>query len=322
VTYLAHHWAFDPFLVVVAALVVVNEVGLARLRKRSVYRRSRSRRLRSFAFYGGLALLVIAVASPIDYWASKYFFIHMIEHILVMFFAPALVVLGAPWLPMLFAVPVTARRRVMRAVILGGWARPLRWAGRLLRAPWTGFVALNAVMIGWHVPALFDAGERNQAVHVWLMHGSFFLAGVLFWMQIVASPPISPRLSAIGQCASLIGSNVVMFVLAMSMSLFTTSSWYSVYNHLPGVTLSPFADQQIGAAVLWVCGDLWAVPALIVVFRRAIGEQGGFSNVLDHALRVAPAGADAVGRARTDDAEGAFANRAAKIRFPKPHRDS
>ena len=287
-TYVVHHWALDPFLVVAGALVVINEVGLARLRRRSICLRSRRRRLRSFAYYGGLALLAISVASPIDYWGGKYFFVHMVEHILLMFLAPALVVIGAPWLPTLFAVPVKARRSAMRAVLLGAWARPLRWAGRLLRAPWTGFFALNATMVVWHVPALFDAGEEHQAVHVWLMHGSFFLAGVLFWTQILASPPMSPRLSAVGQCASLIGSNVVMFVLAMSLSIFTSSSWYPVYAHIPGVSLSPFADQQIGAAILWVCGDFWAVPALIVVIRRAMVAEGGISNALEHMLHRLP----------------------------------
>ncbi len=98
-SYLVDNWSFDPFVIVVALIVVLNEAGLANLRRRSLPERTRARRLRSLFFYAGLALLLIAVMSPIDYWADDYFFVHMIEHILIAFFAPILIVAGAPWLP-------------------------------------------------------------------------------------------------------------------------------------------------------------------------------------------------------------------------------
>ena len=108
-SYLFTHWSYDPFILIVAATVVLHEIGLTRLNRRSSPQRARRRRLRSLSFYAGLAVLLLAVVSPIDYWASSYFFVHMIEHILIMFFAPILIVIGAPWLPLLFALPGRVR---------------------------------------------------------------------------------------------------------------------------------------------------------------------------------------------------------------------
>ena len=278
------HWSFDPFLLVVAALVVLHERGLANLARRSTTERARRRRVRSGAFYGGLALLLVTVESPIDYWAGSYFYIHMIEHILIMFFAPMLVVAGAPWIPLVHGLPVTVRRRVGRAVLLGPWARPLRAVGRFLGRGVVAVVALDVVMVVWHVPVLFDLAARSQYVHVWLMHGSFFVTGVFFWLQIIPSHPIKPKLSGVGQTVAIISTNVVMFVLAMALSIFSTHSWYAPYDHLAGVSLSPFADQQIGAAILWVCGDFWALPALIVVIKRAVEQEGDVNSLIERAF--------------------------------------
>jgi putative membrane protein len=283
--YLLSNWSFDPFLVVAAGVAAWHEAGLCRLARRSRPERTRQRRLRSAYFYAGLAVLLLAVESPIDYWADDYFFVHMIQHLLLMFAAPTLIVAGAPWQPLLAALPARLDRAATRSVLAGGWSRPLRAASGFLLRPWVSVILFNAVMIAWHVPALFDLAENNQAVHIWLMHGSFLAAGLLFWLQYIPSPPFRRRMPLTSRAAALFGTNVVMIMLAMALSIFSRTSVYPVYSHLPGVTLPPFADQQIGASILWVCGDFWALPTMIVIIRQIAGSEGGLSATFDHGFR-------------------------------------
>jgi len=284
VSYLTQHWSFDPFLLIAAIVVIWHEIGLARLARRSRPDRTRQRRRRSLLFYAGLAVLLIAVQSPVDYWADDYFFVHMIQHLLLMFAAPTLVVAGAPWQPFLDALPGRSGKAATREVMTGGWAQPLRAAGAFMLRPWVSVIFFNLVMFAWHLPGPFDLSERNQAVHIWLTHSSFFIAGVLFWLQFVGSPPFRIKMSTVAQASALVATNCVMWVLAMAMGFLTSTSWYSVYDHVPGVTLPAFADQQIGAGILWICGDFWAIPTMIFVIRKLMAEDGSVSAAVDRIL--------------------------------------
>jgi len=290
--YLIDHWSFDPFLIIVVGLVIWHEVGLARLARRSRPERTRQRRRRSWLFYGGLAVLLLAVQSPIDYWADDYFFVHMFQHLLLMFAAPTLVVAGAPWQPLLDGLPRQWGKALTRETLTSRWSRPLRAVGGFLLRPWVAVALFSAVMIAWHLPVLFDLAANNEAVHIWLMHGSFFAAGVLFWLQFIPSPPFRRRMPLVSRAAALIVTNVIMIGIAMSLSILVSGSVYPVYDHIPGVTLPPFADQQLGAAILWVCGDFWAIPTMIVIIRQMLETDGSMSVALDRILNrgAAPTG--------------------------------
>ena len=289
-SYLTGHWSPDPFLIIAIIVAVWHEIGLARLARRDG-EPAGQRRKRSLAFYGGLAVALAAVDSPVEYWADRYFFMHMAQHLLLMFAAPTLIVAGAPWQPLLSAIPD-------RAVGIG-WSRPLRAAGGWLLRPWVAVVAFNFVMLFWHVPALLDLAVDNQAVQIWLLHSSYLIAGLLFWLQFIPSPPFRMRMPPEGQAVALVVTNVIMWLLAMAMSFLTSVSWYSVYDHVPGVALPPFADQQIGAGILWVCGDFWAVPALIAAVRRIIAADGSLGSALDKMLGRGSTADDATTTGRT-----------------------
>ena len=190
-SYLTEHWSFDPFLILAVVVAVWHEVGLGRLARRSRPERTRERRLRSLWFYAGLAVLLLAVESPIDYWADDYFFVHMIQHLLLMFAAPSLIVAGAPWQPLLDALPGRSGRSVTRGVLAGGWSRPLRAAGGFFLRPWVAVALFNAVMIVWHLPGPYRPG-REQPGRAHLADARQFLrrrGAVLAAVHPVAAVP-------------------------------------------------------------------------------------------------------------------------------------
>jgi putative membrane protein len=282
--YLTEHWSFDPFLVIAIALAIWHEIGLARLAGRSGPDLVRPLRRRSVLFYAGLVVLLIAVQSPIEYWSYDYFFVHMIQHLLLMFAAPTLVVAGAPWQPLLAALPGRSGEGEGHQDVTARWFRPLRAVGGFMLRPWVSVTFFSVVMVVWHLPGPFDLADRNQTVQIWLQHASFVIAGVLFWLQFIPSPPFRIRITPVSQAVALLATNCVMWVLAMAMGFLTSGSWYSVYNHIPGVTLPAFADQQIGAGILWICGDFWAVPTMVFVIKKLLAEDGSVSAAVDRLL--------------------------------------
>ena len=163
VNYVSDNWSYDPFLIVVAVVVALHELGLHNLRRRSRAADAPEPAAgSSLLFYGGLAVLLVAVVSPIDYWADDYFFVHMIEHILIMFFAPILIVAGAPWLPLVHGLPgrgQAASWDVPSSSV--HWARPLRALGRFLPGGLVAVVAFNVAMVIWHVPR-FLRSRRDE----------------------------------------------------------------------------------------------------------------------------------------------------------------
>jgi len=293
VTYLTHHWGY-PVLALVALLVVaVHERGLRALNARSTIAHARARRQRMWLAYAGIAVLTLSVVSPLQYWSMEYFWVHMIQHVTVMLAAPALYVAGAPAVPLVYALPVATRRRLLRRVFLRPGRPLLRRIGAVVFSPLFAIVFFNVVMVVWMIPSVFNPVMGDPGLHISLMLTSFFVSGLLFWAQFIPSRPWRPTLSPFARVGALLATNVVMTIVAMSLSFLASGPFYDIGNSMLGMahmssmvptTLNPFADQQIGAAILWVCGDFWCYPALVMALRLATKNDTN-SSAMDHVLR-------------------------------------
>jgi putative membrane protein len=258
-------WSFDPPLVLVIDLAILYWFGNRRTCASA--RTATQRRLRHAYFYAGLAVLAIALASPIERLSTQLFWVHMVQHVLLLVVAPPLIVLARPWVRLWRSLPLSARRWLGRELSCGR----LTWLRRLSAAlgrPLPAFMLFCGVVLGWHVPVMFEATLRSEALHA-LEHTLFFLTALTFWKQVIDSPPLHSLLSELQRIVYLIGAMVVMWILAVVLAL-APEPLYGSYAQMasrPG-GISALADQQIAAGIMWVPGSITFVIVLFVYVHR------------------------------------------------------
>jgi putative membrane protein len=259
-------WAFDPPLVLVIDLAILYAIGARRTvtpaRKRG------AQRWRDACFYLSLFVLAVALASPIERLSADLFWVHMIQHVLLIVVAAPLFVVAAPWIRLWRCLPLDTRRWLARGLSHGGRTAPLRALSRALGRPAPSFVVFSVVLLGWHVPALFDATLESTTLHAF-EHTLFFCTAILFWKQVIPSAPLRIRLMAPQRVVFLIGGMIVSWALAVVLAL-APHPLYSYYAHLssrPG-GISAMADQQLAAGIMWVPGSVTFLIVLFVYVHR------------------------------------------------------
>jgi putative membrane protein len=276
-------WQVTPLGVIAIALCAVYGLGLRRLSSRQTAAHRRRMRRRSYLFLVGMIAVAVVASSPLERWAMPWLSIHMVSHVLEMFYLPPLLVLGGCWVPFLFAVPVAPRRRLLTALYRSrslGW---LRTIGSVVTNPIVAIVAFNGVMVLWHLPAVYDWAAWHDWSMNWLMTPSFVITGYLFWRVILPSHPSPARGSTRIQIVAIVVTALEMLVLAMAMAIFTKAPWYSMNVVMDG-SAAALRDQRFAAGILWICGDFWAVPALVLVGFRLYNSEGGVFGSLEGAL--------------------------------------
>jgi putative membrane protein len=217
-------------------------------------------------FVAGQLALLVALVSPVDRLSDLLFSAHMTQHEIILLIAPPLVVLGRPELAALWALPDLGRRRLAAALRVGRWSSV--W--RFLTSPFVSLVLHGFVVWVWHVPSLFEAAMRSEAVHA-IQHGSFFATGALFWWAILRG-----RYGRAGYGLA------VLFVFATAAhtsilgALLTVADrvYYPIYGHRgAALDLDPVSDQQLAGLVMWIPAGTALVLGALALFVAWLGES-------------------------------------------------
>jgi putative membrane protein len=215
------------------------------------------------ALMGGLGALLIAIASPLAAFDDLLLQVHMVQHMLLMFVVPPLILLGAPQIPMLRGLPLAAVKPVIRPLLK---SRKLARIADLLTNPAVGWIALSAATWGWHAPGPYQVALRSEVWHE-VEHWCFLTSALLFWWPVVQPWPSKERWPRWAMVPYLLLADVQNTVLSALLT-FSGRVIYPYYETVPRIAgIAPLSDQIAAGVIMWVPGSLFfLVPGAAILF--------------------------------------------------------
>jgi cytochrome c oxidase assembly factor CtaG len=219
-----------------------------------------------------VVISVLFLVPPLGSLARRYVYAESLQFAAFGFAVPALIVLAAPW-PRWLAWPGGRANRAGRA------------GGAGFRRAAAAAACFLAVAIAWRLPPAVDALARYPGLAVAELL-SLAAAGSLLWLELVPSPPFTPRSSRPQRAAIATVTMWIIWVVAYVLG-FARAAWYTAYPHLPGHGISVAADQQLSTWILWAVPALCFVPVVSTIMLKWLREP----EDVDAELKVVAAGA-------------------------------
>lgn len=288
------HWSANPVVLAACGIVAVTYLlGSLAVAGRRTGPRSAGSAAHAAAFYSGLLVIVVALVSPVAYWAERYIWIRSLQDVLLAFGAPSLIVLAAPWLALRRGADVWLRRAASATERpdtpgAGRDSAPSGWS-------WTAWpvvvtVVFNVCWLGWHLPGAYDAARLYPAVQAAEVI-SYLGLGIVFWLQIFGSAPFTPRFAPLPRLALAMATFVCVSLLSMVL-IFGSAVLYPGYRGTAHRVISIVTDQQVGGALMWAVALVPFGIAVIALCIRwlAADESEALDADFDRLLGRPPSG--------------------------------
>jgi cytochrome c oxidase assembly factor CtaG len=210
---------------------------------------------RQLLFWLGIALLLVALVSPVDALGEEdFFFLHMTQHVLIGDLAPLCFVAGltGPILRPVLALRPVERLRVLTHPFV---ALPL-WA-------------LNLYL--WHLPFLYQAALRHSEVHA-LEHALFFTCGAIMWSPVLETLP-APAWFGTGWKLGYVALVRMLETVLGNVFIWSSTVFYPWYEHAEEKWgIGALQDQNLAGVVMMIVGSLVTLGALAWLFLRLAAE--------------------------------------------------
>jgi cytochrome c oxidase assembly factor CtaG len=220
-------------------------------------------RWRQICFGSGLAVIAIALFSPIGHISEELVLAHMGEHLLIGDISALLLVLG---LTRSLLQPVLAIRFFNRLQVLThpAVALPL-WAANLFF---------------WHIPAIYQDAYGAAPIHA-LEHATFLFFGCLMWMPVFGPLPKPEWFNSAWKVGYVIAVRFTGAILG-NILMWSGTVLYPIYA--PGERfwgISALADQSVAGGLMMLEGTFLALGVLAWTFFEVAREGIEKQRLLD-----------------------------------------
>ncbi len=225
---------------------------------------------RPVAYACGLVAVGVALFSPLDAFATRYFAAHMAQHLLLTQIAAPLLSLGIPVVPMLWAVPPKARQALGAAFARQTFLASL--AHQLTRPPVA--LAVHTVTVWfWHIPEAYEAALRSNLTHD-LQHATLMVTALLFWWPVIHPIPGRPGLAHGARLLYIAVAMVVQSKVLGALLTFSNKPIYQVYlERQDGLGINALVDQQLAGVQMLVGSATLMLIAASTVFARLAARE-------------------------------------------------
>jgi cytochrome c oxidase assembly factor CtaG len=215
-------------------------------------------------FATGILALLVAFVSPVHELGERMFSFHMLQHVLLGDLAP-LALLGGLTGPILRP----ALRRLYRF--------------RFLANPLVALPVWAVNLYVWHLPFLYDAALRHDAVHA-LEHLCFFTGGLIMWLPVVETLP-APEWFGTGAKLGYIAVVRIVETILGNIFFWSGTVFYAVYAHQSRLWgISALEDQGLAGGVMMIEGSIVTLVALAWLFLRMASEGELRQQLLERGL--------------------------------------
>ncbi len=208
-------------------------------------------------FTAGVVVMFLALNGPVHDISDYYLFTgHMVQHLVLTFVTPPLLLLGTPGWMFRPALRVPAVDAVARVITV----------------PRVAFLLFNLVLAAWHLPPLYNAAMYYHEVHI-VQHLMFLVTAVIAWWPLLSPMRELPRLSYPGQMLYSFLMTLPMTIVSIFI-VYADHVLYPAYASAPRLWgLSPLEDQRLGGLIMWIPGGLFFYLLTSIIFFKWSASQ-------------------------------------------------